>query len=313
MNPLLTVIICTYNRADLLDRCLKSLMVQEADTPFFEIIVVVDHRYSNFMIQTVRKFQTIREILVIIEKEGGLSNARNAGYSVANGELLVYLDDDAMVPPDYIHQVLSVWDQFAPDIMGGPVYPYYTDEKPGWFRDSYETKCYEKNSGFSKTCRITGANFIIRKDILKNVGLFDKNLGMKGDTLGLGEEAKVLDTYRLQTPVAEQKVFYSLEVFVYHHVPKNKMCISYFLNRKYSGGILRAQLMALDGQLSPFSLIKYCVLTLIKVTYDLIFEIIKNGPTKADYINCLGKFCLVVGALIEGLRILGKKPQSQHK
>lgn len=297
--PVISIIICTYNRGDLLKRCLKSLIEQDMDTIFFEIIVVVDQQFSDLMVPIIHQFEPQRKIRVIIEHEGGHANARNAGYLAANGELLIYLDDDAIAPPQFIRQVILVWDQFAPDIMGGPIYPYYTDKKPGWFRDEYEIRKYEKHSGFSRTCRISGSNFIIRKDTLKSIGLFDKNLGMKkGEIMTLGDEGKVLDTYRLQTPIAEQKVFYSMDVFVYHLVPKWKMNLIYIMKRGYHSGKYR--FTKLNNKF-PDRTKRQRVNSLIGLflrmgkTYFNLLR--KNGMRNTDHIVALRGFCFYLGYL----------------
>lgn len=204
-KPQLCVIVCTYDRDILLDRCLASLCSQSLARDLFEV-VVVDNWPSDGTLNTVarRQSSTTATIRYIPENRRGLSFARNRGHEAASAEYLVYVDDDDILPRTYLSNVLNVLRKHRPDILGGPMYPYYDRRKPRWFREGYETRKYEEVSRFSQRCRITGANFIIRRDLLKGLGMFDTNLGMKGNQIGVGEEAKVLDTYRKQTPPSQQ-------------------------------------------------------------------------------------------------------------
>jgi hypothetical protein len=141
-----------------------------------------------------------------------------------------------LLSPDYLTKVFASISKNQPDIMGGPVYPFFDHPKPWWFKDKYEIKKFESESCFSKTCRVTGCNFIIRKDVLERSGMFDPNYGMSGNVLRLGEEAKVLDDYRRTTPEGEQRVYYDLDCSVKHYVPEFKMHVGYVLKRHYLGG-----------------------------------------------------------------------------
>ncbi|MDP3879960.1 MAG: glycosyltransferase family 2 protein [Dehalococcoidales bacterium] len=236
MSTLLSVIICTYNRAALLAKCLDSLIEQKLDSYSFEV-VVVDNNSSDNTGELITRYKTmLPNIRYVFEGNQGLSYARNRGCAEAVAKYLVYLDDDAIAPPHYLMSVTRIIEDHSPDIMGGPVYPYYTSKKPRWFKDEYEIREYETQSGFSRTCSISGGNYIIKKRILESLGLFDVNLGMRGNSIGIGEERKVLETYRATTPEDAQKVYYALECYVKHHVPAYKMKISYIMKRCYASG-----------------------------------------------------------------------------
>ena len=66
--------------------------------------------------------------------------------------------------------------------------------------------------------------------------MFSPKLGMVGKRVRLGEERAILERYRSLVPRAEQRVFYSLECFIYHHVPPAKMRVWYFIKRGYFSG-----------------------------------------------------------------------------
>ena len=241
----ISVIICTYNRADLLRKCLDSLEFQLTGILTCEVIVVDGSSNDETKLLVAEYTARLPAIRYVYEEKQGHSNARNRGYYEACGDYLIYLDDDAFVPHDYLENVMQVISKYSPDIMGGPVYPYYNTPKPWWFRDEFEIRKYKTESGFCTRCGISGGNFIIRKHLLGTLGLFDSGYGMSGGKLGMLDERKVLETYRASIPSEQQRVYYSLECFVNHYTPSEKMRLRYILKRSFVAG--KAQFgMAID-------------------------------------------------------------------
>jgi glucosyl-dolichyl phosphate glucuronosyltransferase len=240
---LFSVIICTYNRAERLADCFESIVKQLAPAETFEIIIVDNNSRDNTRELVSRFKDKAQKLKYFLEENQGLSYARNRGCSEAAAPYLCYLDDDAITPPGYLANVTRVIKEHSPDILGGPVYPYYTTKKPRWFKDEYEIRKYAETSGFSTTAAVSGGNFIIRKKLLEKLGGFDVKLGMKGGKVGLGEERKVLEHYRASTPPAEQKVYYSLEGYITHYVPPEKMTFRYIVKRAYIAGVMSQQVI----------------------------------------------------------------------
>lgn len=233
----LSVIICTYNRQALLEKCLECLTRQVAEFADKTEVIVVDNNCTDDTRRLVDRYRARHSWLKYIqEPKQGLSHARNRGAEIAVGTYLCYLDDDAIPSASYLSSLHDVIDRHRPDIFGGPIFPYYTTPKPSWFRDSFETRCHAPVTGFSSACSIPGGNYIIRADLLRALGNFSPNLGMIGNRLRLGEEREILEKYRREVPACRQRVFYSLESFIYHHVPLAKMRISYFMRRGYASG-----------------------------------------------------------------------------
>lgn len=301
---LLSIIICTYNRSGLLKHCLDSLFQQNFSQENFEVIIVDNNSTDRTKEVVTRYVNKIPNLNYVFEKNQGLSYARNRGYDVAQGEYLVYLDDDTTAPPDYLSNIQNVIKKYTPDILGGPLYPYYATEKPFWFKDEYEIRKYENNSGFSLTCRVSGGNFTIKTNILKKLGLFDVELGIKGDKLGLGEDAKVIDLYRANLPEKEQKIYYALECYVNHHVPRYKMKMQYMLTRSYLSGKMFIKLGTLNNQRKIIKEIRRAVLSPF---LQMVKEIAAKGVKDTDYIfACLNMF-RSMGIITEGVNQLYKR------
>ena len=302
-RPFLSVVICTYNRAPFLRSALEGICNQKLDPEHYEIIVV-DNNSTDGTRPIVAHFRrTYPHVRYAAEIKQGLSHARNRGFQEARGEYLVYNDDDSIAPPEYLSHVFSVLQKNGPDILGGPVYPYYLHPKPPWFRDTYEIRRHADASGFSRTCRVSGGNFIIRKSVLRQLGLFDPEYGMKGGKLGSHEESKVLDQYRFKVPEAEQKVYYSLECSLRHYVPPDKMKIGYMMLRSYISGRMFLRLRALEGRIELSRMMPM----LYYSTMDyLVRELKKAGIREADYIDFFRRSFRSIGILTELVLQLAK-------
>ncbi len=235
-DPQLSLIVPTFNREKILDICLRSLAAQKTDGRLFEI-VVVDNNSTDGTRDLVESYiRSDNRFVYVREENQGLSHARNRGFQAARGEYLAYLDDDVIVPSSYVSNMCAIIDKHKPDLIGAPVFPYYTDPKPGWYDDQLATLFHTGSPGFSMDCDIVGGNMAFRKQKLAELGMFDPRIGMKGTGLGFGGETQVVRKYRAVTPSMEQRVFYSPDCWVLHHVPAYKMRIAYILRRSYIQG-----------------------------------------------------------------------------
>jgi glycosyltransferase involved in cell wall biosynthesis len=233
------------------------------------------------------------------EDKPGLSNARNCGAKVARGKYLCYIDDDTKLGEIYLSSLFHVLQKHQPDIVGGPVLPYYTTQKPKWFRDEYEIRRHISYSGFSKDCSVSGGNFVIKSDLLKSLGYFSPKFGMIGDKTRLGEEKAVMFIYRKNVPVELQCVFYSQECFLYHHVPDYKMRLSYMLKRSFLAGRANVQIK----KKKAISLPKFYK-ELYKCYFNDLFPMLLLGGRRGndDIIMAILRAALVVGKIIQVLR-----------
>jgi len=95
-KPFFSVIICTYNRANLLPRAIDSLLEQTYKN--FEVIIVD----NNCTDQTVLVAQRWGVNKIVKEERQGLTWARQKGFLAASGEIIACLDADCRVPSDWL-------------------------------------------------------------------------------------------------------------------------------------------------------------------------------------------------------------------
>ena len=103
MDPLVSVIIVNYNGKNFLEKCLDSLKLINYDN--FEILVV-DNNSSDGSIDLInKKFSNV--ILVELEKNYGFAEANNMSSKKAKGEYLLFLNNDTIVTPDFIKELIT--------------------------------------------------------------------------------------------------------------------------------------------------------------------------------------------------------------
>jgi glycosyltransferase involved in cell wall biosynthesis len=235
--PLISVVICTYNRADLLPGALGSLLQQSLDQSLFEIIVV-DNNSTDSTPDVVAQYLSYPHIRYIHEVSQGLAHARNRGYKEASGRYVAYLDDDARADPEWLKSILNVFNNTVPEpfAVGGPIYPFYLSQKPEWFKDDYEIRSWGDKPRFLVPKEsFSGSNMIFTKIILEQSGGFNIHVGVNGATLSVGEETSLF--LKLWESYDGQDIFYySPGIKIFHYAPPEKMNTTYALKRSFAWG-----------------------------------------------------------------------------
>jgi O-antigen biosynthesis protein len=222
--PLISVIICTRDRASLLKACLHSLAWQEY--PRFEIVVVDNAPISDAVRNIVKTWRGRSPLQYVLEPRPGLSWARNAGIAASSGEIIAFLDDDEE-PDRYWLAGLACGFARRNDIgcVSGMVLPARLD--------THAQELFEQLGGFSKGrgYRPTvfsrkgsqnplyplppfgvGANMAFRRKALAHIGGFDVALGAGTPTFA-GEDTLALTLILL----AGYSIAYEPAALMRHH------------------------------------------------------------------------------------------------
>lgn len=238
-KPLVSAIICTHNRDRYLGLAIESLLAQ--DFSDFEIIVV-DNASTDQTRTVVESRLKDERLRYIYESELGLSVARNTGAKIAYGEILAYLDDDAIASPHWLKTIYNAYRENPRlAIAGGKVTLIWTDgiTAPEWLSDGLAGNlgAYDLGDTVVKIDRpgLTprGLNYSIRKSFLNQIGGFDPNLGRVGKNLLSNEELHMTNR-ALQT---DWEVAYLPTAHVAHHVAPERVKRQWFLDRGWWQGI----------------------------------------------------------------------------
>lgn len=199
-EPLMSIVICTRNRAQYLAWALESLMRQTLDPKWFEIIVV-DNASTDETAGVVRAAAPEGRIRYVMEPVLGLSSARNRGWREARGRWVGYLDDDAKPVETWLEVARRIIAERSPEIFGGPFLPFYDLPKPDWFKDEYGSRVL---AGAARELDVyetlSGSNFFILRGLLEKHGGFKSEFGMTGNKIAYGEESELQIRIRQADP-----------------------------------------------------------------------------------------------------------------
>lgn len=194
---MISVVICTYNRADMLRKTLESFLAQDGLGGIDHEILVVDNNSSDATCEVVRSFEDHPSVRYVFEPEQGLSAARNRGIAESRGEIVAFLDDDVVVDPNWLEHMCRCFQETNAAVVGGRAYLIFEADTPDWFGEELATMFGEVDLGAQRTQLpegrgLFGLNLAFRREILHEAGCFDEALGRKGKALSGGEETAVL-------------------------------------------------------------------------------------------------------------------------
>ena len=234
MSTRISVIVCTYNRADLLGGALETLSRQTPHASEYEVIVV-DNNSTDNTHDIVAGFDHLGNVRYCSEIRQGLSHARNRGWQMAQGEYVAYVDDDCRVPDHWLGAAAEIIEHMSPAVFGGPYFPFYMTPKPAWFKDSYASNHKGDDARpLAQNEYLSGGNIFFRRSLLQELNGFDARLGMRGDSLGYGEETAMQRRIRVSRP--HELIYYDPRLCVDHLVSPRKMNLRWVARQRFVDG-----------------------------------------------------------------------------
>jgi glucosyl-dolichyl phosphate glucuronosyltransferase len=240
----ISCVICTYNRERFLHSSIESLANQTLDRELYEVVIVNNNSTDNtdhIAQQLIEKYKENVNFTYVIESKQGLSHARNRGISEAKGEYICYIDDDAIASPDFLKNIVDFFES-NPEAagVGGKIIPEYVDGKPEWMNHFMEGLVSKVDNGekifeYNGSKFPIGCNMTYKKSILLEIGMFDPDLGRKGNS---GEASEEKDVF-FKIFNKGYKVFYLPDIPVKHIIESARLEYPYI--QKISAGIGRSE------------------------------------------------------------------------
>lgn len=240
-SPALSVVICTWNRAERLRATLRSIFSTDSSALARCEIIVIDNGSTDTTSEVARAFGE-GGLVYEIEAEPGLSNARNCGVRRASAPWLLFLDDDVEVGWDFFSRYLAHTTSTADAaFFGGPVVPAFDGPERSWTRfvlesHSWVYSCLDLGGAkrpFGDNQLPFGANFCVRRDLL-STRTFSPKLGYKRGVLTPGEETALLTELRADGAVG----WWLSDCPVRHCLPEERNRLSYLVRRAFGQGRL---------------------------------------------------------------------------
>lgn len=242
----ITIVICTWNRAQLLRAALES--IGQADPPPVEgwDVLVVDNNSTDDTADVVEDFRGRLPVTRVVETQQGLSSARNLGCRVARGNYLIFTDDDVVVEPRLLVEYARAFAAHpAVSFFGGTIEPRFLAKPPRWLARNFNrfASAYALRSGSPGVEQLTtaeflpyGANMAFSREVLQDAP-FSTRLGRNGTELIGGEETefmtRLLASGRHGVWVGAAKVE--------HVIAKDRMTKAYIWNYFLCQGIVQVR------------------------------------------------------------------------
>ncbi len=246
----ISIAVCTYNRTDVLPKCLESLANQTADKELFEVLIINNNSTDNTKEISSEFCEKHSNFRYVFEKKQGLSHARNRAIEEAKGKYLAYIDDDAIADKEWVKSILDCFNQTDADVVGGPVFHFVNAEKQPIF---YNKKAFSFNPGNERK-RMTppgfdfgflGGNTCFKRSLFNEFGKYLTELGMLGGKQRMGEDSEM--GYRLLK--AGKVFYYEPKMKIDHQLRLKNVTLKGILKRSYDTGIEIGRMIKNDIQI----------------------------------------------------------------
>lgn len=247
MPLLLTILICTHDRAGLLESVLRSLnaCVRPAAATV-EVVVVANacRDGTHVALQSYRERATRDSLLPLTwlaEPKPGKSHALNAVLPSIHGDVVAFVDDDHRVDPGYLQAICRAADAYPDhDLFCGRILPDWTGSEPRWVHDDGPYRIYplpvprfdQGDRAQELTADVAvpgGGNLCVRVPWLAKVGTFRSDMGPTGHDLGGAEDLDwVLRALRLGA-----RLRYLPDMVQYHYVDADRLRLGYLMKKAY--------------------------------------------------------------------------------
>lgn len=284
---MLSFIICTYNREEYIYQTLCCLANNHNNIDDYEIILI-DNNSTDSTGDLCKQFELEYphvKYSYFVEKQQGLSFARNRGVREANGDMLVFLDDDAFVQENYIINLIKhLKENSEIQAFGGKITPLYESGiEPKWMSKwSYSwvsaIDYSEKICRFKDNAYPIGANMGIRKNLISQFDGFNTDLGRTGKNMMAGEEKDLW----LKVKAKGIDIFYLPDVMVKHCIPERRTTSDYIV--RFAKGVGMSERVR-TLSISRFSFFKRLFLEMVKWAGSVVLWIkflLKGEKEKGD-------------------------------
>jgi GT2 family glycosyltransferase len=234
-----SVVICAYTERRWDDLCAAVRSAAAQSPPPAEVIVVCDHNAE--LLERVR-----RELPDVVAVDGdgprGLSGARNAGVAAARGDVVAFLDDDAVADPDWLACLLEPYADPHVIGVGGTIEPLWPGRRPAAMPAEFDwvVGCTYRGLPRQREAvrNLIGANMSLRRTVFDAIGGFSCDVGRVG-TRPVGCEETEL-CIRARRGMPGTRIVFEPRARVRHRVTPERAGARYFRARCWAEGRSKA-------------------------------------------------------------------------
>ncbi len=235
-----SVVICAHTERRWDDTLAAAASVSGQSCAAKELIVVVDHNRPLYE----RLKSALPDAMVVENREQqGLSGGKNTGIAMASGQVVAFLDDDAVADVDWLKFMISSYEEPAVAGVGGLTLPRWDTRRPTWFPAEFDwvVGCtYVGMPDYRAPVRnLMGGNASFRREVFERVGGFQSGIGRGQGKRPLGcEETEFCIRLNQQIPGAV--LLFDNRAKIWHRVAAERARFAYYRSRCYAEGLSKA-------------------------------------------------------------------------
>ncbi len=245
-NKTLQVLICTHNRAELLQRAIHYLNQAARPKAYKISLFVVANACTDATGQYLAQYQAAQtheqlNLEWFSEPVPGKSNALNSAIPKLTADIIAMVDDDHRVDENYLMAISHALSQYPKaDFFCGKIIPDWDGSEPHWVHEQGQYRIYplpvprfdlgEDAIVVTQDIAVPGGgNLVIKKELLTKIGNFSTAYGPVGHNLGGAEDIEwVIRAYK-----AGAQLYYIPEIVQYHYVESERMTLAYVIKKAY--------------------------------------------------------------------------------
>lgn len=302
----LTVGICTWNRAHLLDLALNSFHDLQIPKHIKWELLIVNNNSNDETDDIIAKHGAHLPIRRLFEPQPGKSYALNYAIREARGEYILWTDDDALVDPNWVNAYADAFSRWSEaSIFGGPIRPWFRTGPPSWLNQealSLVASAYaildfgEASEELTYRNLPYGVNMAIRYKEQSQY-LYDTNIGPRPNSELRGEET-VLMSKMLEDGAKGRWVPGAI---VRHYIPKGRQTIRYL--RNYYRGFGEYEWIEIENGKAPNRFGSLWNLWKTAIEFELKYRYCRIVHTPRVWAGALVRSSVAWGRLIRRMNV----------
>lgn len=249
-NPIVSVVVCAHRTdrfQDLLE-AIDSLKAQSYSR--IEIIMVIDGNPELYeMAKNMAEDSRIG--ITLNDRNLGLSESRNRGISMAKGDIIAFFDDDAIAEVNWVEELVRMYRELDAIAAGGCILPLWLACEPRCLPEEFYWLIGATHKGFPEEVgevrNTFGSNLSFKSDVLRALGGFRGEMGVKAKGQLQSEETEICD--RMKDKFGKG-VIYNNKAIVHHKVFPERLRWRFLLGRAFWQGYSKRVMKELGHSLA---------------------------------------------------------------
>ena len=235
---LVSVVLCAYDPEMYghVREAAESVLAQQYDD--VELVLVVDGT-DELYDQLIDEYGADENVVVHLNDENrGLLESRNTGAELAGGEVVAFIDADAVADERWVTELVETYEQTEAIAAGGKMVPEWIAGAPEFLPEEFYWLVGVTHRGFAdgpgEVRNTFGSNISFRREVFLELGGFDPGIGgRKGDANLQGGETELCVRMRAEYG---QRVMYNPDAEVAHKVFAYRTELPWLLDRAFWQG-----------------------------------------------------------------------------